>query len=49
MFGKLVQQISAQPFCQACTDFLALRALVSHHPSLKSEREALEMIGSGSV
>jgi hypothetical protein len=47
MFGKLVQQISAQPFYQACGDFLALRGLVSHHPSLKTEREALEMIVEG--
>jgi hypothetical protein len=47
MFGKLVQQISAQPFYQACSDFLALRGLVSHHPSLKTEREALEMIVEG--
>jgi predicted transcriptional regulator len=49
MFDKLVGQISAQPFAQACAEFSALRELTMHHPSLKKEREALEMIAEGAA
>lgn len=48
-FGKLVMQISSQPFAQACTEFDALRELTMHHPSLKDERIALEMIAEGAA
>jgi hypothetical protein len=47
MFDKSVQQISSQPFAQACTEFGELRELMMHHPALKTEREALEMIVEG--
>ncbi len=47
LFGKLVDQIYAQPFAQACNEFSALREMTMHHPQLKSERVALEMIVEG--
>jgi hypothetical protein len=49
LFRKLVGQISAQPFAPACSEFAALRELTMHHPALKNERVALEMIAEGAV
>jgi predicted transcriptional regulator len=49
MFDKLVEQISSQPFAQACTELSALRELTMHHPALKDERIALEMIAEGAA
>jgi hypothetical protein len=49
LFDKFVHQISTQPFGQACDEFGALREMTMHHPSLKKEREALEMITQGAA
>jgi hypothetical protein len=47
MFDKMVAEISTRPFSDACNKLSVLRELVIHHPGLKNEREALEMIVEG--
>jgi predicted transcriptional regulator len=49
MFEKMIEEISSRPFSQACNEINALRELTMHHPALKKEREALEMIAEGAA
>jgi hypothetical protein len=47
LFDQLVQQIAQRPLADACDDLSALRELVMHHPALKKQRVALEMVAEG--
>jgi hypothetical protein len=49
LFDKIVGQITSRPFSDGCNEFNALRELIMHHPALKTEREALEMIAEGAA
>ena len=47
MFTKLASEIFAKPFAEACVEFGTLREMMMHHPGLRDELEALEMIVEG--
>ncbi|MFZ1219412.1 MAG: hypothetical protein WAO00_08965 [Chthoniobacterales bacterium] len=47
IFTRLVREISTKPFADASIEFGQLREFIMHHPGLRNEREALEMIVEG--